>query len=44
LKVRQLVKRAFKRDLIPESCASDAIDLIDGLRDRARDARQSLKR
>ena len=43
-KVRRLVKRAFTREVIPESCASAAIDLTEGLRDRAPETRQSLKR
>jgi hypothetical protein len=42
-KARQLVNRARKKGVIPESCASAAFDLIDDLRERAREARQSLK-
>ncbi len=41
--VRRLVNRAKKKGIIPESCAAEAFGLIDGLRTRSREARQSLK-
>ena len=44
IKARQLVNRARKNGLVPESCASAAIDLINGLRARAQEARDNLKR
>jgi hypothetical protein len=40
---RRLVNRARKKGVIPEGCAAEAFDLIDGLRKRAQEARQSLK-
>ena len=42
--VSQLLLALLKYDLIPESCGSAAIDLIEGLRDRAREERAGLKR
>lgn len=41
---RRLVNRARKKGLIPEGCAVAAFDLIDELRERAREAKQNLKR
>jgi hypothetical protein len=41
--VRRLVNRAKKKGIIPESCAAEAFGMIDGLRNRSREARQSLK-
>lgn len=40
---RRLVNRARKKGLIPESCAVEAFQLIDDLRQQAKDARKSLK-
>jgi hypothetical protein len=40
---RKLMNRARKKGVIPESCAAEAFDLIDGLRQRAKEAKQSLK-
>ena len=41
---RRLVNRARKQGVLPEGCASAALDLIDDLRARAQEAKQSLKR
>jgi hypothetical protein len=40
---RRLVNRARKQGLIPDSCAAAAFDLIDGMRERGREAKQTLK-
>jgi hypothetical protein len=41
---RQLVNRAWRKGVIPESCAAPVIDFIEDLRARAQEARDSLKR
>lgn len=40
--VRRLVNRSRKKGIIPESCAAAAFDLIEGLRERAREARRNI--